>query len=115
MIRIAKQHKDEPGPLKFAHFFENAITVDEVFKFLQKTEIVTRNWLQNQGRIEEEKADEGVEKGEEQGYKGVTRYWNCYGTNSNITDRRHTKYAKHSFAEPEAGSKSRRGKIAIFN
>jgi hypothetical protein len=25
-----------------------------------------------------------------------------------ITDRRHTKYAKHSFAEPEAGRKSRR-------
>jgi hypothetical protein len=43
MIRIVKQYKDEPGLLKFAHFFKNAITVDEIFKFLEKTEIVTRN------------------------------------------------------------------------
>jgi hypothetical protein len=64
MIRVAKQYKDEPGPLKFAYLFKNAITVDEVFKFLQKTEIATRNWLQNQGRTEEEGADEGVEEGE---------------------------------------------------
>jgi hypothetical protein len=55
IIRIAKQHKDEPGPLKFAHLFKNAITVDEILKFLEKTEIVTRNWLQNQGKMEEEK------------------------------------------------------------
>jgi hypothetical protein len=61
MIRIAKQHKDEPGPLKFAHLFKNAITVNEILKFLEKTEIATRNWLQNQGRIEEE----GVEEEEE--------------------------------------------------
>jgi hypothetical protein len=47
MIRIAKQHKDKPGPLKFAHLFKNAIIINEVFKFLQKTEIVIRNWLQN--------------------------------------------------------------------
>jgi hypothetical protein len=47
MIRVAKQYKDEPGLLKFAHFFKNAITVDEIFKFLEKTEIVIRNWLQN--------------------------------------------------------------------
>jgi hypothetical protein len=65
MIRVAKQHKDEPGPLKFAYFFKNAITVDEVLKFLQKTEIATRNWLQNQGRTEDEGVDEGVEEGEE--------------------------------------------------
>jgi hypothetical protein len=64
MIRVAKQHKDEPRPLKFAHLFKNATTVDEVFKFLQKTKIATRNWLQNQGRTEEEGADEGVEEGE---------------------------------------------------
>jgi hypothetical protein len=62
MIRIAKQHKDEPGPLKFAHLFKNAITVDEIFKFLEKTEIATRNWLQNQGRMEEEKGVEGEEE-----------------------------------------------------
>jgi hypothetical protein len=49
IIRIAKQHKDEPGPLKFAHLFKNVIIVDEILKFLEKTEIATRNWLQNQG------------------------------------------------------------------
>jgi hypothetical protein len=65
IIRIAKQHKDEPGPLKFAHLFKNATTVDEVLKFLQKIEIATRNWLQNQGRTKEEGAEERVEKGEE--------------------------------------------------
>jgi hypothetical protein len=55
MIRVAKQHKDESGLLKFAHLFKNAITVDEIFKFLEKTEIATRDWLQNQGRMEKEK------------------------------------------------------------
>jgi hypothetical protein len=65
MIRIAKQHKDEPGPLKFAHLFKNAITVDEILKFLEKIEIATRNWLQNQGRTEDEEVDERVEKGKE--------------------------------------------------
>jgi flagellar biosynthesis chaperone FliJ len=64
MIRIAKQHKNEPGPLKFAHFFKNATTVDEIFKFLEKIEIATRNWLQNQDRTEDKKMDEGIEKGE---------------------------------------------------
>jgi hypothetical protein len=43
IIRIAKQHKDEPGPLKFAHFFKNATTVDVIFKFLEKIEIAIRN------------------------------------------------------------------------
>jgi hypothetical protein len=62
IIRIAKQHKDEPGLLKFAHLFKNATTVDEILKFLEKTEIVTRNWLQNQGRMEEEEGVEGEEK-----------------------------------------------------
>jgi hypothetical protein len=38
--------------------------VDEVFKFLQKTEIAIRNWLQHQGRTEEEGVDEGVKEGE---------------------------------------------------
>jgi hypothetical protein len=52
MIRVAKQYKDKLGLLKFAHLFKNAITVDEIFKFLQKIEIVTRNWLQKQGRVE---------------------------------------------------------------
>jgi hypothetical protein len=28
--------------------------VDEILKFLEKIEIATRNWLQNQGRMEEE-------------------------------------------------------------
>jgi hypothetical protein len=65
MIRVTKQYKDEPGPLKFAHLFKNAIIVNEVLKFLQKTKIATRNWLQNQDRIEEEGADEEIEKGEE--------------------------------------------------
>jgi hypothetical protein len=55
IIRVAKQHKDEPGPLKFAHLFKNATTVDEILKFLEKIKIVTRNWLQNQGRMEKEK------------------------------------------------------------
>jgi hypothetical protein len=54
IIRIIKQYKDEPGPLKFAHLFKNATTVDEILKFLEKTEIITRNWLQNQDRTEEE-------------------------------------------------------------
>jgi hypothetical protein len=58
MIRIVKQHKDEPRPLKFAHLFKNATTVNEILKFLEKTEIATRNWLQNQGRI---KMKEGIE------------------------------------------------------
>jgi hypothetical protein len=62
MIRIAKQHKDEPELLKFAHLFKNAITVNEILKFLQKTEIVTRNWLQNQGKMEEERVDEGIKE-----------------------------------------------------
>jgi hypothetical protein len=62
IIRIAKQHKDEPGPLKFVHLFKNAITVNEIFKFLEKTEIATRNWLQNQDRIEEK---EGIEEEKE--------------------------------------------------
>jgi hypothetical protein len=61
MIRVVKQHKNEPGLLKFAHLFKNAITVDEIFKFLKKIEIITRNWLQNQNRMEEE---EGVEEEE---------------------------------------------------
>jgi hypothetical protein len=39
--------------------------VDEVLKFLQKTEITTRNWLQNQDKTKEEGADEGVEEGKE--------------------------------------------------
>jgi hypothetical protein len=65
MIRITKQYKDEPGPLKFAHLFKNAITVNEILKFLEKTEIVTRNWLQNQDKIEEEGVDGEVEEGEE--------------------------------------------------
>jgi hypothetical protein len=64
MIRIAKQYKDKPRLLKFAHLFKNAITMDEVLKFLQKTEIATRNWLQNQGRTEEKGANERVEEGE---------------------------------------------------
>ena len=55
IIRIAKQYKDEPGPLKFAHLFKNATTVDEILKFLEKTEIVTRDWLQNQDRMKKEK------------------------------------------------------------
>jgi hypothetical protein len=65
MIRIAKQHKDEPGLLKFAHLFKNATTVNENFKFLEKTEITTRNWLQNQGRTKEDRVKEGIEEGEE--------------------------------------------------
>jgi hypothetical protein len=47
MIRIAKQYKDEPRLLKFAYLFKNAITVNKILKFLEKTEIATRNWLQN--------------------------------------------------------------------
>ena len=65
IIRIAKQYKNEPRPLKFAHLFKNTITVNEILKFLEKTGIATRNWLQNQGRMEEEGIDEGVEEGEE--------------------------------------------------
>jgi hypothetical protein len=65
MIRIAKQHKDEPRPLKFAHLFKNATIIDEILKFLEKTEIATRNWLQNQNRTEEEKIDEEIKKRKE--------------------------------------------------
>jgi hypothetical protein len=64
MIRVAKQHKDEPRPLKFAHLFKNVITVDEIFKFLEKIEIITRNWGQNQGRTEDKGVDKGIEEGE---------------------------------------------------
>jgi hypothetical protein len=62
IIRIAKQHKDEPGPLKFAYLFKNVTTVDEILKFLEKTEIATRNWLQKQGRTKEERVDKGIEE-----------------------------------------------------
>ena len=65
MIRVTKQYKDKPEPLKFAYLFKNATTVDEILKFLKKTEIATRNWLQNQGRTEEEGIDERIEKGKE--------------------------------------------------
>jgi hypothetical protein len=65
IIRVVKQHKDEPGSLKFAHLFKNATTVDEILKFLEKIGIATRNWLQNQGRTEDEGVDEGIEKREE--------------------------------------------------
>jgi hypothetical protein len=71
MIRVAKQHKDESGPLKFAYFFKNATTVDEILKFLEKTEIAIRNWLQKQGRMEEKRVkkegveEEGMEESEE--------------------------------------------------
>jgi hypothetical protein len=65
IIRIAEQHKDEPGLLKFAHLFKNAITVDEILKFLKKTEIVTRNWLQKQDRMKEKEVEEeGMEENE---------------------------------------------------
>ena len=43
MIKIAKQYKDEPRSLKFAHLFKNATIVDKILKFLEKIEIVTRN------------------------------------------------------------------------
>jgi hypothetical protein len=39
--------------------------VNEVLKFLQKTEIATRNWLQNQDRTEEKGVDGEVEEGKE--------------------------------------------------
>jgi hypothetical protein len=68
IIRIAKQHKDEPGPLKFAHLFKNATTVNENFKFLKKIKIATRNWLQNQGRIKKEK---GMKKRKNKVTKGL--------------------------------------------
>jgi hypothetical protein len=64
IIRIAKQYKDKPKPLKFAHLFKNAITIDEILKFLQKTKIATRNWLQNQDRTEKEGADVKIKEGE---------------------------------------------------
>jgi hypothetical protein len=38
--------------------------VDEILKFLEKTEIATRNWLQNQGRTEEKGVNGEVEEGE---------------------------------------------------
>jgi hypothetical protein len=66
MIRVTKQYKDEPGLLKFAHLFKNAITVDEILKFLEKTEITTRNWLQYQSKMKEgEEIEEEIEKREE--------------------------------------------------
>jgi hypothetical protein len=39
--------------------------VDEILKFLEKIGIATRNWLQNQGRMEEEGVDKGVKEREE--------------------------------------------------
>jgi hypothetical protein len=50
--------------LKFTHLFKNVTIVNEILKFLQKTKIAIRNWLQNQGKTEEKRADEGVKKGE---------------------------------------------------
>jgi hypothetical protein len=79
IIRVTKQHKDEPRPLKFAHLFKNAITMNEILKFLEKTEITTRNWLQNQGRMEEKK---GVKKGEEYYY-----YYSYYSSISACSPR----------------------------
>jgi hypothetical protein len=43
MIKVIKQYKNEPRPLKFAHLFKNATTVNEILKFLKKTEIIIRN------------------------------------------------------------------------
>jgi hypothetical protein len=57
------QHKDKPKLLKFAHLFKNATIIDEILKFLKKTEIVIRNWLQNQSKTEEKGIDEEIEKG----------------------------------------------------
>jgi hypothetical protein len=62
IIRITKQYKDKPGLLKFAHLFKNAITGDEILKFLKKTGIIIRNWLQNQDKMEK-RIDRGVKKG----------------------------------------------------
>jgi hypothetical protein len=62
IIRVAKQYKDEPRPLKFAYLFKNAITVNEIFKFLEKIKIAIRNWLQNSGKTEDEGMDERVEE-----------------------------------------------------
>jgi hypothetical protein len=39
--------------------------VDEILKFLKKTEIVTRNWLQNHNSKKEEGVKKGIEKREE--------------------------------------------------
>jgi hypothetical protein len=39
--------------------------VNEILKFLEKTEIVTRNWLQNQGSRKKEGIKKGIEKKEE--------------------------------------------------
>jgi hypothetical protein len=53
------------NPIKNMERAKNATTVDEILKFLEKTEIATRNWLQNQGRTEEEGIDEEIEEREE--------------------------------------------------
>jgi len=39
--------------------------VDEILKFLKKTEIVTRNWLQNHNSKKKEGVKKGIEKREE--------------------------------------------------
>jgi hypothetical protein len=39
--------------------------VNEIFKFLKKIEIATRNWLQNQGRTTGEGVNKEVKEGEE--------------------------------------------------
>jgi hypothetical protein len=39
--------------------------VDEILKFLEKIEIIIRNWLQNQGSRKEEGVKKRVEKKEE--------------------------------------------------
>jgi hypothetical protein len=65
MIRVIKQHKDEPGPLKFAHLFKNATIINEILKFLKKIEIAIRNWLQNQDKTE----DKGIDKEMKEGKK----------------------------------------------
>jgi hypothetical protein len=37
--------------------------MDEILKFLKNTEIVIRNWLQKQGRMEEKKVEKkGIKK-----------------------------------------------------
>jgi hypothetical protein len=39
--------------------------VNEILKFLEKTEIAIRNWLQNQDKTENKGVDEGIEEGKE--------------------------------------------------
>jgi hypothetical protein len=66
MIRLARNFIKDAEPIRLAHLFANALITNKVIKFIQKTEISTRNWLRRRGRPEESKKVEETEEVEKE-------------------------------------------------